>query len=129
MNSALERPVAIDGRLKRAFDASLLARRLRAACRGDVLFDPFTRGRYSTDASIYQIEPLGVVIPKRASDIEAAMAIAREHRAPVVDCSKYLRSIVSLDVDTSSCLVEPGITLDTLNKTLKAHNLAFPVDI
>ena len=57
MNSALERPVAIDGRLKRAFDASLLARRLREACRGDVLFDAASRGRYATDASIYQIEP------------------------------------------------------------------------
>src|SRR5262249_43934593 len=125
-----------------------LEARLRRAIEGDVLFDAFTRGRYSTDASIYQIEPLGVVQPRRASDIEAAMAIAREHgvpvlprgggtsqcgqtvgRALVVDCSKYLRSIVSLDVESRTCTVESGITLDVLNKTLKGHNLAFPVDI
>ena len=64
MNSALERPLVIEGRLKRAVDSSLLARRLREAeCRGDVLFDIGSRGRYATDASIYQIDPIGVVVP------------------------------------------------------------------
>ncbi|HKW79978.1 MAG TPA: hypothetical protein VJQ49_03115, partial [Casimicrobiaceae bacterium] len=59
VNSAIEIPVAFERRRRRAIDATLLARRLRAACRGDVLFDAAARGRYATDASIYQIEPIG----------------------------------------------------------------------
>src|SRR5580765_841854 len=84
MNSALERPVAIDGRLKRAFDSSLLARRLREACRGDVLFDAVSRGRYATDASIYQIDPIGVVVPCDEEDVRAALGGARERGVPVL---------------------------------------------
>src|SRR5260370_7925477 len=61
-----------------------LAARLRQVMRGDVLFDPFTRGRYSTDASIYQIEPIGVAFPKATEDIEAAIALAREEGFPVI---------------------------------------------
>jgi FAD/FMN-containing dehydrogenase len=61
-----------------------LAARLRKALRGEVLFDPFTRGRYSTDASIYQIEPIGVALPDGAEDVEAALAIAREEGVPVI---------------------------------------------
>ena len=57
---------------------SHLATMLRREIEGDVLFDAFSRGRYSTDASIYQVEPIGVVVPKRADDIAAAIAIARE---------------------------------------------------
>jgi len=56
-----------------------LARRLRDAIEGDVLFDAFSRGRYSTDASIYQIEPLGVVVPKTQADVERAVQIAVEN--------------------------------------------------
>ena len=124
-----------------------LEARLERAIEGDVLFDRFSRGRYSTDASIYQIEPLGVVQPKRAEDIEATMAIAREHgvpvlprgggtsqcgqtvgRALVVDCSRYLRSLVSLDVEGRSCVVEPGITRKELNEHLRDQGLFFPLD-
>ena len=61
-----------------------LASRLRKALRGEVLFDPFTRGRYSTDASIYQIEPIGVALPRGTEDVEAAMAIAREEGFPLI---------------------------------------------
>ena len=61
-----------------------LAQRLRREIEGEVLFDAFTRGRYSTDASIYQIEPLGVVIPATSQDIAAAIAIAREEGVPVL---------------------------------------------
>src|SRR5580658_10481600 len=93
-----------------------LARRLRGAVRGDVLFDRFSRGRYSTDASIYQIEPIGVVVAKTEADIRAAIEIAAAEgvpvlprgagtsqcgqavgRALVVDVSKHLRRIKSLD--------------------------------
>src|SRR3954468_7220895 len=61
-----------------------LATRLRGALRGEVLFDPFSRGRYSTDASIYQIEPIGVALPRTAEDVEAAIRLAREEGFPVI---------------------------------------------
>src|SRR5438045_3650574 len=92
---------------------SRLAERLRREQSGQVLFDAFSRGRYATDASIYQIEPIGVVVPETAADIEAAIAIAREEgcpvlprgggtsqcgqtvgRALVVDCSKRLNKVL-----------------------------------
>src|SRR4029078_10247372 len=92
------------------------AERLRRELQGEVLFDPFSRGRYSTDASHYQIEPLGVVIPRTHDDVLAAMAIAREAgvpllprgggtsqsgqtvgRALVLDFSKHLNKLVAAD--------------------------------
>ncbi|GAC1545372.1 MAG: FAD-binding and (Fe-S)-binding domain-containing protein [Vulcanimicrobiaceae bacterium] len=127
--------------------ADRLAGRLRAAVRGDVLFDRTTRGMYATDASIYQIVPLGVVVPRTAEDIEATIAIAREEGVSVtargggtsqcgqtvgagliVDVSRYLREIVSLDVGARRARVQPGLVLDALNATLKPHGLFFPVD-
>jgi len=127
---------------------SALAARLRRAVAGEVLFDPFSRGRYATDASIYQIEPLGVVVAKSAGDIEAAVAIAREAgvavlprgggtsqcgqtvgEALVVDTSKYLRGVRDLDLDRRRVTVEPGLVLDQLNAWLKPHGLWFPVDV
>src|SRR5579864_2562953 len=96
-------------------DAAFAAR-LRQALRGEVLFDAFSRGRYSTDASIYQVEPVGVVVPRDKEDVAAALAIAREAgvpvlprgggtsqcgqtvgRALVLDCSRYMNKLVSLD--------------------------------
>ncbi|HEX2117012.1 MAG TPA: FAD-linked oxidase C-terminal domain-containing protein [Alphaproteobacteria bacterium] len=127
---------------------SRLAARLRREVQGDVLFDPFSRGRYSTDASIYQIEPIGIVVPKRVDDIAAAIAIGREEgvpvlprgggtsqcgqtvgRALVVDTSKYLSRVLSVDTENRTAWVEPGVTLDALQKRLKPHGLTFPVDI
>jgi FAD/FMN-containing dehydrogenase/Fe-S oxidoreductase len=127
---------------------SRLAARLQRECEGEVLFDPFSRGRYSTDASIYQIEPIGVLVPKRAADIEAAIAIAREEgvpvlprgggssqcgqtvgRALVIDTSKHLRGVLSLDTENRRVWVEPGLTLDGLNKRLKGTGLFFPCDV
>lgn len=64
--------------------SSSLARRLRAEVEGDVLFDAFSRGRYATDASIYQIMPLGVVVPRHQADVEKALQIAREEGVPVL---------------------------------------------
>ncbi len=125
-----------------------LAARLRGALRGEVLFDRFTRGRYSTDASIYQIEPLGVVVPKDGADIEAALQIAREegvpvlprgggtsqcgqavNRALVIDCSKHMTAVRALDEGARRVTVEPGVVLERLNASLKAKGLFFPVDI
>lgn len=123
-------------------------RRLRADVEGDVLFDRFSRGRYSTDASHYQMVPTGVVIPKSMEAAEAAIAIAREEGVPVtprgggtsqcgqtinsglvLDCSRHLTKILELDVENRRCVVEPGIVLDELNRQLKPHGLWFPVDV
>jgi FAD/FMN-containing dehydrogenase/Fe-S oxidoreductase len=125
-----------------------LAARLGGALKGEVLFDRFSRGRYSTDASIYQIEPLGVVVPRDRDDIEAALAIAREEgvpviprgggtaqcgqtvgRALVIDCSKHLTAVGEVDVARRRVRVEPGVVLERLNKGLRAKGLFFPVDI
>jgi FAD/FMN-containing dehydrogenase/Fe-S oxidoreductase len=148
MNSALERPVAIDGRLKRAVDSSLLVRRLSEACRGDVLFDAASRGRYATDASIYQIEPIGVVVPCDEDDVRAALAVARELKVPVlprgagssqcgqtvgdalvIDHSKSLNRVLAFDDDAMTATVQPGVVLDQLNAFLKPHGVWFPVDV
>ena len=125
-----------------------LARRLRAADVGEVLFDAFSRGRYSTDASIYQIEPLGVVVPRTADEVARAIDVAARAGAPVlargggtsqcgqtvgravvVDVSKHLNRVVAFDAGQRAITVEPGITLDRLNAFLKPHGLWFPVDI
>ncbi|MDB5547650.1 MAG: putative bifunctional protein includes D-lactate dehydrogenase (N-term) and Anaerobic, partial [Tardiphaga sp.] len=125
-----------------------LAARLRRDISGDVLFDPFNRGRYATDASFYQIMPAGVVVPRTIDDALMAMAIARDagrvvtprgggtsqcgqtvNDGLVIDVSKHLNKIVSLDVAKRSCVVEPGIVLDDLNRQLKKHGLWFPVDV
>src|SRR6267154_1666816 len=126
---------------------SRLQQRLRRETRGEVLFDAFSRGRYSTDASIYQIEPLGVVVPKSREDAATAIAIAREEgmpvlprgggtsqcgqtvaRALVIDCSKYLDRVIAVDVDGRRARVEPGVVLDRLNRLLRKDKLFFPVD-
>ena len=115
---------------------------------GEVLFDRFDRGRYATDASFYQIMPAGVIIPKSVDEALRALAICRDHGRIVtprgggtsqcgqtvndgiiIDFSKHLNRIVSLDVDNRTCVVEPGIVLDDLNRQLKQHNLWFPVDV
>jgi FAD/FMN-containing dehydrogenase/Fe-S oxidoreductase len=125
-----------------------LAARLRAALEGEVLFDRFSRGRYSTDASHYQIEPVGVVVPRTIDDVRTAMAIAREEgvpllprggatsqsgqtvgRALVMDFSRHLNRLISVDPETRTCVVEPGIVLDDLNRQLRHTGLWFPVDV
>ena len=124
-----------------------LAARLRREIRGDVLFRPADRGRYATDASIYQMQPVGVVVPETTEDAAAAIAIAREHgvpvlargggtsqcgqtvnRALVIDCGKHLRRVLHVDPVARSATVEPGIVLQHLNAALRPHGLFFPVD-
>ncbi len=125
-----------------------LADRLRREVSGDVLFDPFSRGRYATDASFYQIMPAGVVVPRTIDDALTTIAIARDagrvvtprgggtsqcgqtvNNGIVIDVSKHLNKIVALDVDNRTCVVEPGIVLDDLNRRLKPYGLWFPVDV
>ncbi|MBV9202499.1 MAG: FAD-binding oxidoreductase, partial [Alphaproteobacteria bacterium] len=126
---------------------SALETRLRREIRGEVMFDAFSRGRYATDASIYQIEPLGVVVPRSRKDAAAAIAIASEEgvpvlprgggtsqcgqtvaRALVIDCSKHLDRVISVDVEGRRVRVEPGVVLDRLNRLLRKDKLFFPVD-
>jgi FAD/FMN-containing dehydrogenase/Fe-S oxidoreductase len=127
---------------------SRLEARLRRELQGEVLFDPFSRGRYATDASIYQIEPLGVAVVKDKADVAAALAIAREEgvpvlprgggtsqcgqtvaRALVLDCSKYMDRVVALDTEGRCVRVEPGVVMERLNQRLRQHKLWFPVDV
>ena len=125
-----------------------LERRLKAEEVGEVRFDAFTRGRYATDASHYQIMPRGVVTPRTIEEAERAIGICRAEGVPVtprgggtsqagqtvndglvVDCSHYLDRVLDVDVAGRRCVVEPGIVLDELNRKLKSSGLWFPVDI
>src|SRR6266700_4152493 len=125
-----------------------LERRLAAELKGEVRFDRFTRGRYATDASHYQMMPVGVVLPRSIADVERAIALAREEGASVLprgggtsqagqtvnaslvlDCSKYLDRVIEIDAPNARCVVEPGLVLDELNRKLKPQGLWFPVDI
>src|SRR5881275_3248399 len=125
-----------------------LEARLRSNITGDVLFDRFNRGRYATDASFYQIMPAGVVVPRSTDEALRALAVCRAegvivtprgggtsqcgqtvNDGIVIDLSKHLNRIVSLDVENRTCVVEPGIVLDDLNRQLKKHGLWFPVDV
>src|SRR3954466_14662055 len=125
-----------------------LERRLKAHLLGEVNFDAFTRGRYATDASHYQIMPVGVVAPRSMKEAEHALALAREegvsvlargagtsqsgqsvNSSLVIDCSRHLDHVLALDVPGRRCAVEPGIVLDELNRRLRPHGLWFPVDI
>src|SRR5437764_4398650 len=125
-----------------------LAARLSREITGEVLFDSFNRGRYATDASFYQIVPAGVVIPRNTDEALRQLAVCRDagqvvtprgggtsqcgqtvNHGVIVDLSNHLNRIVALDVANHSCVVEPGIVLDDLNRQLKKHGLWFPVDI
>ena len=125
-----------------------LERRLNAEQAGEVLFGRFDRGRYATDASHYQMMPLGVVVPRTMAEAERALAVARAegvavtprgggtsqcgqtiNETLVIDGSKHLNRLLDLDVAGRRCVVEPGIVLDELNRALRPHGLWFPVDI
>ena len=125
-----------------------LAQRLRSDTQGEVLFDAASRGRYATDASIYQIMPVGVFVPRTEADIATALAIARDLKVPVlprgggtsqcgqtvgaalvIDCSKHFRRVLDVDVAARTATVEPGLVLDHLNALLKPQGLWFAVDV
>ena len=125
-----------------------LERRLKAGEVGEVRFDAFSRGRYATDASHYQIMPLGVVTPRTIEEAERAIGICRAEGVPVtprgggtsqagqtvndtlvIDCSRHLDRVIEVDAAGRRCVVEPGIVLDELNRALKPTGLWFPVDI
>src|ERR1700716_1779110 len=122
--------------------------RLARELTGEVWFDSFNRGRYATDASFYQVMPAAVVVPRTMDQALRALAVCRDmgrivtprgggtsqsgqavNDGIVIDFSKHLNRIISLDVENRSCVVEPGIVLDDLNRQLKKHGLWFPVDV
>ncbi len=129
-------------------DQSRLARRLARHVEGPVRFDALSRALYSTDGSIYERPPLGVVLPKTLDDVEAVLEVAREEgvpvlprgagtsqcgqtvgRAVVVDTSRYLTRVCETDLAEGTATVEPGIVLDALNRELAPSGLFFPVDV
>ncbi len=122
--------------------------RLKQETRGEVRFDGGTRALYATDASLYQIEPIGVVIPRTAEDVAATVRIAAEEgiavlprgsatslsgqtigAAIVLDFSKYLNRIGVVDRDRMTVRVEPGVVLDRLNAHLRPLGLMFGPDV
>jgi FAD/FMN-containing dehydrogenase/Fe-S oxidoreductase len=125
-----------------------LRRHLEEQISGEVRFDAVSRALYSTDASVYQMHPLGVVIPKSREDILRTVNLARAHGVSItargggtsqagqaighglqMDCSKYYNRILELNVPERWAIVEPGIVLDELNAQLKPHGLRFAPDI
>src|SRR5579872_2505970 len=127
---------------------SQLEQELRGRIEGEVRFDDMTRGLYSTDASIYQIRPIGLVVPRSRADVRAAVEIAARHHVPilprgggtslsgqsvaaalVIDFSKYMNRILDIDAHKRLVRVEPGVVLDQLNAALAPLGLQFGPDV
>ena len=136
---------AADARL---VDIAALRRELETSIEGEVRFDAVTRALYSTDASVYQIEPLGAVITKSRDDLIRVVRLCAKFRCPLtlrgggtsqagqtigagllVDTSKYYNRILELNTEECWVRVEPGIVLDELNATLRPHGLRFAPDV
>ena len=125
-----------------------LEQQLSDTLAGEVRFDLYSKSLYSTDASLYQIQPIGVVIPKDKQDIIKTVQIASEHKVPilprgggtslagqsvgeaiVLDMSKYMNQLLEVNVAEHWARVEPGIVLDELNHKLKPHGLMYAPDV
>jgi FAD/FMN-containing dehydrogenase/Fe-S oxidoreductase len=125
-----------------------LRRDLEACIEGEVRFDAVTRALYSTDASVYQIEPIGAVIVKLREDLLRVVEMCARHRCSLtmrgggtsqagqaigaglqVDTSKYYNQILELNAEEQWVRVQPGIVLDELNAALKSHGLRFAPDV
>jgi FAD/FMN-containing dehydrogenase/Fe-S oxidoreductase len=128
-------------------DVRALEATLHGSVRGEVRFDPGSRGAYSTDGSNYRQLPIGVVVPADADDVVATVAACAAHGAPVlnraggtslagqccnvavvIDHSKYLRRLLELDPDRQIARVQPGIVRDALDEAAKQHGLTFGPD-
>src|SRR6266849_994791 len=129
-------------------DSGALRRELETSISGEVRFDKISRALYSTDASVYQIEPLGVVVAKNRQDIVRAIEICRRFRCPLtmrgggtsqggqavghglqVDTSKYYNRVLEVNAEERWVRVEPGVVLDELNAQLAPLGLRFAPDI
>ncbi|MCB0080896.1 MAG: FAD-binding oxidoreductase, partial [Caldilineaceae bacterium] len=124
-----------------------LVAELQRMVRGEVRFDRYTRMLYSTDASLYQIQPVGVVLPKDRDDVQATVEIAARHHIPVlprgsgsslagqaigsaliVDFSKYMNGVLAVDTEAQSVTTQPGISVAMLNQQLGKHGLMLGPD-
>src|SRR5690242_7565656 len=131
-----------------AVDANALRRELETAIEGEVRFDLISRALYSTDASVYQIHPLGLVVARGRQDILRALGICRRFRCPVtlrgggtsqagqaigdgiqIDTSKYYNRLLEVNAEERWARVEPGVVLDELNAQLAPLGLRFAPDI
>lgn len=131
-----------------AVNVKALRRELELQLQGEVRFDKISRTLYSTDASVYQIEPLGVVIPKSAKELELTVQTCARHRCPItlrgggtsqsgqaigaglqIDTSKYLNQVLEINADEQWARVEPGVILDELNARLRPYGLMFAPDV
>ena len=120
---------------------------LKKRFRGEVRSDLATKTLYSTDASIYQIEPLGVAIPKTQDDLQAAVELAAKYKVPILprgagsslagqaigealilDCSRWLDKLVDIDTEARTATVEPGLVLSKLNAAAAKQGLMFGPD-
>jgi FAD/FMN-containing dehydrogenase len=129
-------------------DMKSLQRDLEQAIEGEVRFDKITRAIYSTDGSVYQIMPVGVVIPRSEDDVRATLEAGRKHDVSItargggtslagqavgagvqLDFSKYMRRVRELDTRAKTVVVEPGLVLDELNRQLEPHGLHLPIDV
>src|SRR5438477_6086232 len=127
---------------------SPLQRDLERELAGEVRFDAVSRALYSTDASVYQIIPLGVIVPRGDDDVVRAVQIAGRHGVSItargggtsqagqavgaglqLDTSKYLHRVLDVDVAGRTAWVQPGVVLDELNAALRPHGLRFAPDI
>jgi FAD/FMN-containing dehydrogenase/Fe-S oxidoreductase len=127
---------------------ALLERALRRVVQGEVRFDRASRALYSTDASIYQIMPAGVVVPRTCDDVVATVRMAAEAGVSItargggtsqagqaigagliLDTSKYLNRVLEVNVEERWAHVEPGVVLDDLNARLQPHGLRFAPDL
>ena len=125
-----------------------LIRDLRKRVAGEVRFDPMTKVLYSTDASIYEIEPLGVVIPRTTDDALATVEVCGRHgvpilprgagtalagqavgRAVILDMSKHLNRVLEVNPEERWARIQPGVVLDELNEQLRPHDLWFAPDL
>src|SRR6056300_851473 len=125
-----------------------IAKEIQGQVKGKVLFDEFSRGRYSTDSSLYQIKPVGAVLPVDTNDVLQIMEYSQKHHIPllargggssqcgqtvgesiVLDYSKHQNKILEFNKEEKTVWVEPGIVLDQLNAYLKPHGLWYPVDV
>ncbi len=125
-----------------------LTQSLGDSIRGEVRFDDVARMLYRTDASIYEMEPLGLVIPRDEADVVELGRWAAEHRVSIlprgggtslagqsvgasvhVDFSKYMNNILELNVEARWVRVQPGVVLDELNEFLRPHGLLFGPDV
>ncbi len=124
-----------------------IADELRRRVDGEVRFDPYSRLLYSTDASIYQMEPVGVVIPRSAADVQAVVEFGAQEGIPVLprsggtslagqtvnhaivmDFSKYLNNVLEVNAEEQWARVQPGIILEQLTRQVSSHGLQYAPD-